>query len=275
MDGTARIDTHIHLYDPAAGSFSWPEPGSVFYRKYGAADFMSAAEGQLMDGAVVIGCSLEPGQTEYMLKNLSGEDAVLAIIAHIGGGDVDYPARRAGYEQYPKYRGFRLPVAEAGGEAVRSSLACAREMGDVVEFLGSWRNSGGLEPLIRAHPDLTFIIEHYAGHIMDGGELPPEYLEYLSKMASYEMVHMKVSGALSLAANPPSPAPTSPEHYRAPFDACMAAFGPERLMFGSDWPVMRGEYRDAVAVTATLAGRYGRETADKVMGGNAKRVYRL
>lgn len=271
-----RIDAHIHLYDPEAGSFSWPAPGTALYRKVAPADFIRAAAPAGVSRAVVVACTTEPEQTELILQTMHDDPAVGAVIGFVEAGSRDFIALYDRYCAYPKFRGFRFVCdGEPDAQAWRNVAHVAGKRANVLEFLGSFAGIARYRELAASHPDIHFIIEHFARMRTDTRTLPPEYRRFLDDMAALGNVYMKASALIPLAGA--HPAPIAAEHYTAILEAVYEAFGEERCLFGSDWPLLElnGNYAAAVAITeAFLQGKSG-TALDKVMANNAINVYGL
>jgi L-fuconolactonase len=125
--------------------------------------------------------------------------------------------------------------------------------------------------LASAHPDLTLVIDHLAK--------PPfraagwdEWVSAMRRAGQLPTVRAKLSG-LDTAAGPG----WTVDELRPAWDVAMEAFGPARLMFGSDWPACRlvSSYRDVVDATLQLVAGLTPSEQDRVLGGTAVEVYRL
>jgi L-fuconolactonase len=125
---------------------------------------------------------------------------------------------------------------------------------------------------VRALPELTFVLDHLSKPPIAWGELQP-WASLIRQLAAYPNVYCKLSGMVTESAW---------DHWSAsdlrPYaDAVLEAFGPQRVMFGSDWPVclLASSYEEVVAVAEELTdGLTGAERSE-VFGGTAARAYRL
>jgi L-fuconolactonase len=122
-----------------------------------------------------------------------------------------------------------------------------------------------------AHPDLALVIDHLAK--------PPfraegwdRWVRDIRRAASWPTVRAKVSG-LDTAAGPG----WTVDELRPAWDVALEAFGPDRLLFGTDWPVCRlaSTYGDVVSAALDLAAELTPEERGRVLGGTAIEVYRL
>jgi len=125
------------------------------------------------------------------------------------------------------------------------------------------------------HPDLVVVVDHAAKPPIARGELQP-WRDDLARLAAMPQVHCKVSGLLTEAGER-----TRIEHLLPYVQALWASFGPSRLLWGSDWPVLQlaGDYAGWLATTQALMAAVqppasAAETA-AVLGVNAASLYRL
>ncbi|MGI6538865.1 MAG: amidohydrolase family protein [Caldicoprobacterales bacterium] len=272
-----KIDTHIHLYDPAQ-NLSWPQPGSALYRKVSAADFLEAAEKQGVTRAVVVECAVEEENNLYMLETLKDEEAVLAYIAYIDSESPEFKRIYDEFARYSKFRGLRYRFSSSKGCAneARNNIAyLSGKKANIVELHGRYYELSQLTGLISENPDVRFVIDHLGCIEINGREVPENYTEFLKEMSSFDNVFMKLSAIICLSKD--VPAPVSLDYYLPVLEANWKYFGEDRLIFGSDWPVLelKGEYRYAVELVEEFLRVKSSESIEKVMSQNAVGTYKL
>jgi predicted TIM-barrel fold metal-dependent hydrolase len=270
-----KIDAHIHLYDPAVHDYGWPPDDWKIYRRVEPDDFRSVAEPVGITRAVVVACSADPGQLEYVLQTHHDDPSVAAFIGASAPNNPDFISQYDRFSAYPKFRGFRFHCMEAPGEQASRNVAhLAGKPANVMEFLGDVGGIGSMRGLVAANPDVTFVIEHFARVRTDAEVVSQDFLRLLDDMSGFAHVCIKTSALLPLAADP---APTDPARYAPVLEAAWQAFGEDRCLFGSDWPLleMKGEYATAVQATEAFFAAISPDALDKVMRRNAMRVYKL
>ena len=260
------IDTHVHFYDPRMGSFAWPPKDSPYYRRF-LPDDLFAEAGTALSACVAVGCSNEFELNRRLLDALRDDARVGAYIAQLDPADPQCAAYAARYAMEPKYRGFRVASRTALPYADRVSSLIAP--GGIVELQGNWRDTAAWADFIASHPGTTFIVEHFGGFLFDGTPVPAEYRDFCRRFAAFPNTAVKLSGFFTLCRI--FPKPTEAGVYREAFGAMYDAFGPDRCMFGSDWPVAGMPYADCVSVFRSLTGA----TCDKTMSEAAGRLYRI
>jgi predicted TIM-barrel fold metal-dependent hydrolase len=271
-----KIDAHIHLYDPSVHDYGWPPPDWKIHRQVEPNDFRNVAEPLGVNRAVVVACSTDPGQLEYVLRTHHDDPSVAAVIGASAPNNPDFISQYDRFSAYPKFRGFRFHCMEAPGEqAVRNIAHLAGKSANVMEFLGDVQGVASMRGLVAAHPDVTFVIEHFARVRTDAVTASRDFVQLLDDMAGFEHVCLKTSALLPLAAD--TPAPTDPARYTPILEAAWQAFGEGRCLYGSDWPLleMKGEYATAVQATEAFFSAKSADVLDKVMRRNAMRVYNL
>jgi L-fuconolactonase len=271
-----KIDTHIHLYDPAVRDYGWPPTDWKIHRRIEPDDFRSVAESLGVTRSVVVACSIDPGQLEYVLQTHHDDPSVAAFIGASAPNNPDFISQYDRFSAYPKFRGFRFHCMDTPGEqAARNVAHLAGKPANVMEFLGDVQGVSSMRGLVATNPDVTFVIEHFARVRTDADTVSHEFTQLLDEMSGFAHVCIKASALLPLAAA--NPAPTDLIRYAPVLEAAFHAFGEDRCLFGSDWPLleMKGEYATAVQATEAFFAAISPDTLDKVMSSNAMRVYKL
>jgi L-fuconolactonase len=127
-----------------------------------------------------------------------------------------------------------------------------------------------------ACPGTLFVLDHLGNPRIRPAETAPDelWMADLRRLAALPNTAAKLSGIL---AEPPPPGRTGVGHLVPYYETALAAFGPDRLMFGSDWPVctLGAPYGRVVAAATMLTSALSQLERDQVFAGTARRVYRL
>lgn len=263
------IDAHVHLWRIGRNGCTWPTPDlAAIHRDFTPDDLMPVLEAAGMEGAILVQSQEDPADTRWLLALAEADPRILAVI---GWCDLADPAAVAALAAHPKLRGLRPMVQDRADDwyddpARDAGYAAMAGHGLVLDALVQPRHLPALARLAARHPALTIVIDHGAKPVLPG---PGAWVGQIEAIARLPNVHAKLSGLLTeLPAG-------APEAAVAPAAATLlAAFGPDRLLWGSDWPVL------------TLASDYPRWLAlahrlvppanhDAVFVGNARRLYRL
>ena len=263
------VDTHIHLYDPKFGNYAWPPTGSKYHRLFDMDCFEQAHQG-CVDAAVVIGCSSEIQLNRTLLDVCLEDTRVGAYIAQLDVSDAALCSNVKSFAPYHKFRGFRFVNRQGLKPDAQERIAEAGN-GYIVEILGDWHDTVKFAPFCAAHPEIKFVVEHLVGYLFDGKPIPLEYRQFLSEMSVVRNVYMKLSGILTLARVTPKPQDIG--FYHAVLEAAVDAFGVDRCLFGSDWPVLDEPYHASVAITKNFCDSLSPDAEMAILGKNAQELY--
>jgi L-fuconolactonase len=155
---------------------------------------------------------------------------------------------------------------------VNRGIAAVGDAGLAYDLLVRPRELPAALDTVRAHPDVPFVIDHLAKPPIKSGELEP-WLSLMRPFGALDNVACKVSGLVTEA---------NWGSWRLadlqPFvDAALEIFGPDRLMFGSDWPVclLAATYEDVLVAARSATAGLSLGERDQVFGETARRVYGL
>lgn len=273
------IDAHIHIYDVSRKGVSWPSPtDSILYRKITPADFTAAAQSSGIKRAVAIECASEIENNLWTLEYLKDAPEICAVTGHIDPLSPNFPDIYDQYAAYPKFRGIRIGSCSG----IRDREQLNRNIGylegkhaNVVDILADWTDLVQMERLIADHPRISFVIDHIAFCPVDGNKPPAGFPAFLKQTSGYENVYMKISGIIFRTQT--IPVPLQPSLYAPVLDLIYDAFGEDRCLYGSDWPVitLKGDYEMNWKVVANYFNRFGNSVLDKVMGANTAKVYKV
>jgi L-fuconolactonase len=275
------VDAHVHLWDAAHTPQPWmtSEHASVA-RPFGPSDLHPLLERNGIDAVILVQGACLDTDTDYLLSEAARHDSIAAVTAWLA---LDDPERgRARLEELVAHRAFRAVRHLIHNEvdphwilraAVLESLALLEEREVVLELPVVFpRHLADVAVLAERFPELVIVIDHLGKPPIGSGEMTTWQRE-LRSAAAFPNVLAKLSGLNTATGRPDW-------HVDDLLPACQAAleaFGPKRLMCGSDWPVLllNGDY-DRVwdATTRIVEAIAGRDASD-LLGENAARVYRF
>ncbi len=265
------IDSHIHIYDPfRSGGTPWPSPEDKHLYFTTLPDRLkerSVPAG--VDGAIHVECSEWVEDNQWILDVANGDPYLVGVVGNLDVHDAAFRDNLARFAREPLFRGIRAR------SWVPDEIDKLRALAEHDLSL-----DGGLnEPMLRvaeAIPELRIIINHCATIQMDGDDPDPGAVAMVKRAAQYPNVCCKLSGMMDLRCTI-RPAPTDLSHYARYLDILWDAFGEDRMIFGSDWPVSdRSErsYAEVVQLAKDYVAMKSESAWDKVFSGNAKHVYK-
>jgi L-fuconolactonase len=271
------IDAHLHLWDPAEG-YAWLAGVAEGLRRPVTADEAEAALAAAgVDAGVLVQADDTAADTDRMLA-AARRPWVAGVVGWV---PLEDEARAAAELERrcaePKFRGIRHlvhndPRAEfLELPAVRASLARVAAHGLAFDVPDAWpRHLAQASDLAAALPELTVVIDHLAKPPF-GTEEWEAWAEALRRAAALPNTVAKVSGLHAAGVAHPA------EVVRPAWDLALEAFGPERLMYGSDWPMTAaaGGYDSTWRQLSALIDELSPPERDALYAGTARRVYRL
>ncbi|MET9034432.1 amidohydrolase family protein [Streptomyces mirabilis] len=278
-----RVDAHHHVWDLSVRDQDWitgPELRPL-RRDFGVADLAPQARAAGVDRTVLVQTVTVPEETpEFLALAEQGE----LIAGVVGWTDLTRPdvadelARLRGLPGGRHLKGIRHQVqGEPDPEwllrpDVRDGLAAVAEAGLVYDLVVLPHQLPACVRAAAGHPGLTFVLDHLGKPPIATGALRP-WATAVRALAALPNTVCKLSGMVTEADH----AKWTVDGLRPYADTVLDAFGPGRLMFGSDWPVctLAAPYGQVVDVAEELTAGLGAEERAEVFGGTATRVYRL
>ncbi|WIB70397.1 amidohydrolase family protein [Curtobacterium sp. MCBD17_026] len=274
------IDAHHHLWDPADRSYPWMDDSvAPIRRRFDVDDLIAAARGTDVTRTIVVQAVHDPGETAWLLEqpepvagvvgwvDLTAPDVADRIAAVVArpGGDRLVGNRLVGIRHQAQDEPD--PDWLARPEVVRGVRAVAAA-GLVFDVLVRAREHRAALTLLDAVPEGSFVLDHAGKPDIAGGD--PGWPGRIDDFAARPNVTCKVSGLFTEA---------GAEWRRQPVDRyarqVIECFGPERSLFGSDWPVstLATTYDDVVLRTTEALGDLSPDERQAVLGGTAERTY--
>jgi L-fuconolactonase len=226
---------------------------------------------------VLVQAAATSAETAYMLGLARANPFIRGVVGWADLAAPDAPAQIAALAADPLLVGLRpmlqdLPDDDAIlAPAVQPALAAMATHGLALDALIRPRHLPRIIALRARHPQLRIVIDHGAKPDIAGGDIAA-WARDIAAVAADGITCAKLSGLVTEAA--PG---WEVDDLRAPVHTLLAAFGPDRLMWGSDWPVlhMNGDYAAWVAATDTLLAGLDAARRAAVLGGTAQAFYRL
>ncbi len=294
MSQLSRIDSHLHLWDLAVSEYSWLTPAlgrlyDTFTPEQAAAELRANGVG----GAVLVQAEDSLADTQYLLDIAQAHPWGLGVVGWI---DLARPAEARTqlerWREHPAFCGVRHLINDDPRAdfldlpEVRESLSLLIDCGMPFDIHDAWpRHLAQATRLASELPGLTVVLDHLgkpprgdgveaggAGSAgVAGADREPmvRWAAELREFAARPNTVVKLSG-LAVAGHPFNRAAL-----QECFNVALEAFGPDRMMYGGDWPVAPDGYGQTLAVLEELIGELSRGEQDAVLGGTASSVYGL
>ena len=272
------IDSHFHCWQPARGDYGWLTPAlGTLHRDVHVADWQAQAQPHGVTGGVLVQAAPTEAETEFLLDQADAHAAVLGVVGWVDLLAADAPQRIARLARRTKLKGLRPMLQDIADPdwilqpALDPAIAAMVEHGLVFDALVRPLHLARIVALARRHRALHIVVDHGAKPAIAQGEWQP-WADALTRVAAETSADCKLSGLLTEAG--PAPAPDAARRWGAHLLAC---FGTRRVLWGSDWPVLElaGDYAGWWREVETLLAPYPESERAAVLGGNARRAYRL
>lgn len=273
------VDSHHHVWRLARGDYGWLEPSlGPIYRDFGLEDLRPLLAYAGIDATVLVQAAPTVAETRYLLDVAhASEGLVCGVVGWVDLAHRDAPATLAELAGDSLLKGVRpmlQDLPDAGWIARREVAPALRALPALGLRLDALVKTAHLEPLLQtlgSHPDLAVVIDHCAKPDIAAGTWQP-WADRIAALARHTGAHCKLSGLLTEAG-----LAWTVDAIRRYVDHVLACFGPGRVMWGSDWPVLAlvASYGEWVGASeALLAGLSASERA-AIHGDNARRFYGL
>jgi L-fuconolactonase len=271
-----RIDAHHHLWRPARGDYGWLKPELTrLYRDFDAEDLQPLLRKAELDATILVQAAPTEAETEYLVAIAQQTPWIAGVV---GWTDLAAPGAGAHVAQLaatPRLVGLRPMLQDLPDPnwilkpEVRDGLFAMVNHGLVFDALVQEFQLPAIAELALRFPALSIVLDHAGKPAIDG--LPSrKWHDAMATLADLPNTSVKLSGLLTEA-----PAGAGPEHLAPYFDGLMESFGPDRILWGSDWPVltMVSDYGAWISITESLLRRVGASARQAIWGGTAARIY--
>lgn len=276
---TPRIDAHQHVWRLDRGDYGWLGPElNAIYRDFTLADLRPLLTEAAITGTVLVQAAPTVAETEFLLRVANESDSLVrGVVGWVDMAAADAVSTLARLARDPLLKSIRPMLQDLPDPdwILRSDvdrvLSAFPGLGLRFDALVKPPQLQALLCMLERHPMLDVVIDHGAKPPIASGARQP-WAALIAAVARHPRVHCKLSGLVTEAASGWTTDTLAPY-----VDHLLACFGPERLLWGSDWPVVNlgGGYVRWVAATTTLLRGLADAECAAIMGGNAQRFYGL
>ena len=285
----AVVDAHQHVWDVSAHTQPWlasDDALAPLRRKFTVADLAPLAAAEGVTASVVVQTVTEAWETPELLALADGGGLVAGVVGWVDLTAPDVADALCALRELPggsRLAAIRHPVLTEpdpdwlARPAVLRGLAAVAAAGLACDVVGEPRHLPAAAGAAARLPQLTFVLDHLGNPDLAASPLASEpWASAFARLAALPNVVVKLSGILSEP--PPAGAGPGPAAHLRPFyDLALAEFGPDRVMFGSDWPVctLSASYAQVCAAARALTAGLSRAEREAVFSGTARRIYAL
>ena len=277
------IDTHIHLYDTTRPQgLPWPpKDDEVLYRPVLTEHFDKVSDENGINATVIVEASKWIPDNQWVLDLVKHDpNRYIGLVGSLEIGTPDFKKHLTKLSKDGRFVGIRMRERPGGdsffeNEAVWSDLQLLSDRNQTLDVLMFQYSLDDVDMISKRLPKLKILINHVAGADIEGKPADPKWIAAVQKVAKNPNVNCKISGLFQQSHRQPSPKNLS--FYKPELDLLWNAFGEDRLIYGSNWPVtMRGgTYGEYLAVVKGFFADKSRAAREKFFFKNALKFYGL
>jgi L-fuconolactonase len=270
------IDSHQHFWRLARGDYGWLVPSlAAIHRDFGPADLAPILARHGIDRTILVQAAPTVAETAYLVE-LARKAAFVAGV--VGWTDFESPGVAdaiTALAREPLIVGLRPMVQDLADDrwlaqpSLAPAFAAMAAHGLVFDALVKPRHLPALLHVLERHPDLAVVVDHGAKPDLARGDLAG-WRRAIARVAASPQATCKLSGLVTEAREG-----AGIDVLQPCVDTLLECFGPERVMWGSDWPVVElaGGYDRWRALSLTLLEPLNEQARESVLGRTAARVY--
>lgn len=274
------IDSHHHLWHYSPQEYPWIQPGSVLADHFGITQLQQVTAAAGVSGTIVVQARQSIGETIWLLKHAAKYPIVRGVVGWLPLTDGAIGELLEEWQFEEKLVGLRHvlqeePDAYFSQKSFHRGLAALAETHLRYDLLIYERQLPAAIAMIDQHPQLPVIVDHIAKPTIENGRISQTWKRNMTELASREhVIGVKISGMATEVRDTQIDEAT----LRAYFEETLHIFGPQRVMFGSDWPVCLlrlNSYQQSTDMMRRFVSPLSESEQDGIIAANAQRCYGL
>ncbi|WIY23430.1 amidohydrolase family protein [Parasedimentitalea psychrophila] len=274
----SRIDAHQHFWSVARDDYGWLTPElETLYRDFLPADLAPELERHQIAATILVQAAPSVAETRFMLSLADDHSFIKGVVGWV---DFEHPGAAQQISELAEHAalvGLRPMIQDIADPdwMLRPDLTPAFQaliaQGLTFDALTLPPHLPNLIQLLQRHPDMRVVINHGSKPLIRDGLIQP-WAENMAALARDTQAYCKLSGLVTEAN-----ADWTTEDLKPYVDHLLSCFGPDRLIWGSDWPVclLASSYEHWMETTDSLLSGLSASERDAILGENAARAYSL
>ncbi|WP_299045794.1 amidohydrolase family protein [uncultured Tateyamaria sp.] len=276
-----KIDAHQHFWQPARGDYDWmPKDDATLSRPYVPTDLAPQLATAGISRSILVQAAATVNETEYMLGLADATETVGAVVGWVDFEASDVAETLARLGKHPKFSGVRPMIQDIPDDDwmlrddVQNGFRAVCDLGLTFDALGFPRHLANFLTILTRYGDMRCVLDHcmkpdIAGHSPDSFQ---HWADGMSAIARETGAYCKFSGLVTEASDNWTVDDLRPYAFHI-----FETFGPDRVMWGSDWPVvrLRAEYDRWLEAAEILTDALTADEKVCVFGGTAAEFYQI
>lgn len=272
------IDSHQHFWHYEPVKHSWiddemksirrdflPEELAGVYKEHGVA------------GSVVVEANQAETETAFLLSLAKQNAFIKGVVGYVDLNADTIQERLEYFSQFSMLKGFRA-VLQSHDPSYMLQPSFIRGIGSLKQYDFTYdvlvfpKHLEAVKELVKKNPDQPFVIDHLAKPYIKAGEIEA-WAKDMKELAKYPNLYCKISGMVTEA----DYKKWKPENFTPYLDVMVNAFGTQRVMYGSDWPVclVAASYAEVLSIVKNYFSSFTPGEQAAFFAGNATRFYHL
>lgn len=272
------LDSHQHFWRYDEAQYPWIPKGSPLHRDRLPNDLAPLLAQTGTDGSIAIQARQTLEESRWLLELADRNPLIQGVVGWVDLRSGAVEDQLADFARHPKFVGVRHVIQDEPDDQFMLRPDFLRGISKLKQFHLTYdilifpRHLPAAIELVQRQPEQPFVLDHLAKPLIKDGCLSP-WREQIRELAQSANVFCKISGLVTEA----NWAGWQPADFKPYLDVIFEAFGDDRLMFGSDWPVclLAGSYEQVHRLVTGYVASLPKPVGNKILGGNAARFYSL
>ena len=273
-----KLDSHQHFWKYSPQQHNWIDDSMVSLKR----DFLpNDLEPHLIENkieaCVVVQADQSEKETEFLLELATQYEFIKGVVGWVDLRAKNVEERLQFYSQNQYFKGVRHIVQSEKQDflldpAFQNGIGKLGNLNLTYDLLIYSHQIGAAIKLVSQFPNQKFVLDHLAKPNIKNGKIDP-WKNQIQRLAQFSNVSCKISGMVTEADH----AQWKPSDFIPYLDIVFDAFGENRILFGSDWPVclLAASYQEVYQLITDYTANFSLEQRDKLFGGNAERIYNI
>jgi L-fuconolactonase len=274
-----NIDSHQHFWIYTEKEYSWiNKQMGILKKDFLPKDLETELQLEEFDGSIAVQARQTYEETKWLLQLAESNNFIKGVVGWVELCSPDIRSRLVELASFPKFAGVRHVVHDEPDndfilrKDFQNGIGCLKEFNLSYDILILPRHLKNTIQIVKQFPEQTFILDHIAKPNIREKFLSP-WKEDIRQLAMFHNVFCKLSGMVTEA----DWANWKDIDFKIYLDVIVEAFGTNRLMIGSDWPVcmIAGSYSNVMGIVKNYFSGFPETEKKQVMGLNALRAYNI
>ena len=274
-----KIDAHHHFWRYNDKEFGWIDDDmSELKRDFLPEDLKTRLTSIQFDGTIVVQARQSLEETRWLLELAQKYDFIKGVVGWVDLCSPDVTKQIKQFANNPYFKGVRHVIHDEADdqfmlrEEFQRGISVLKDFSLTYDLLLFPKHIPYAFQLVEKFPEQLFVLDHIGKPDIKNKEIS-FWKEHLTKLAEYKNVYVKVSGIVTEA----DWKNWRKEDFKAYLDIVFNAFGPERVMIGSDWPVctVSESYETGSGIVLDYVKQYASSYESQILGENCSRFYSL